>query len=206
MPVLQARTRDEAHLYMSLVACRCGNSEFEPETDVLSLRPRVLSFSAACPQCGRSREFVFELPDPPAASAPGADDGDGGEQPFGAGPEPSTLVDAGQWLVLSELLSENVRELTARPLAPEEIAAGYDLVRMAAAAVDEVLKFVPPGSDAVPDDVFWTDQGLAVQDAQPALFRRDRLLGLRRQRWEAVTEFEDAYDVDAEEDDDDLVD
>src|SRR2546423_6246598 len=156
MPVLHARTRDEAHLYMSLVACRCGSSDFQPEVDVLSLRPRVLSFRAGCPQCGRSREFVFELPDPPGEDAPGKDDGDGGDQPFGAGPEPSTLMDAGQWLVPSRLFGENLRELTAQPLTPEEVAAGHDLVRMAAAAGDQGPKVVPPSSDAVPHDALWT--------------------------------------------------
>ena len=47
------------------------------------------------------------------------------------------------------------------------------------AAVDEVVKFVPAGQDAVPEDEFWTPEGRAVRDAEPGRFRLDRLLVVR---------------------------
>jgi hypothetical protein len=45
--------------------------------------------------------------------------------------------------------------------------------------VQEVLKFVPPGGDAVPAEAFWTDAGRAEQERDPGRFRLDRLLAVR---------------------------
>jgi hypothetical protein len=50
------------------------------------------------------------------------------------------------------------------------------VLAVARAAVDEVIKFVPAGADAVPHDGFWTREGRAVRDAEPGRFRLERLL------------------------------
>src|SRR5438105_292162 len=99
MPLPRARTRNEAHLYMSLVPCPCGESDFDRDVDVLSVTPRVLHFFGRCVQCGRSREFTFEIAQPPGPDVGGAALDDGGPG-LGYGDAPSTLIDAGQWMVV----------------------------------------------------------------------------------------------------------
>jgi hypothetical protein len=111
---------------------------------------------------------------------------------FGSGDGPSRLVDAGQWLLASRELAEDARVL----MGSDDPSAAYDRLRAAAAAVDEILKFVPPGADAVPDEAFWTDDGMTVRAGLPDWFERDRLVVLRLLRWRAVTDFEDTHDID----------
>jgi hypothetical protein len=53
------------------------------------------------------------------------------------------------------------------------------VLAVAQAAVVEVIKFVPAGADAVPEDEFWTPEGQAVRAAEPGRFRLDRLLTTR---------------------------
>jgi len=178
---------------MSLVACPCGESDFDRDVDVVSVSPRVLRYFGSCSRCGRDREFTFELAAPPA-------DPDAGFV-LGFGDEPSSLIDAGLWLVVSELLADNARAATdAGPLTDEQIPVLYELLRTSAACVDEILKFVPAGSDAVPDDAFWTERGLALRHAMPAFFDRDALLALQAERWQVVTDFEDEYDIEEDHD------
>ena len=93
-----------------------------------------------------------------------------GDENNSTGPEPSELLDAGQWMQVAD------RAATAVPTKPVE--AGRVLA-VAQAAVDEVIKFVPAGQDAVPEDEFWTPEGRAVRDAEPGRFRLDRLLVVR---------------------------
>jgi hypothetical protein len=42
-------------------------------------------------------------------------------------------------------------------------------------ALDEVLKFIPPGADQVPDAAFFTEQGRAIRTREPGRFRKLRL-------------------------------
>jgi hypothetical protein len=199
MAPLRARTRDEAQLYLSLVPCACGAADFERDVDVLSPRPRVLSFSGTCPRCGRARTSAFEVLEPfaPEPDRPR-------QYAFGPGDTPSSLIDAGQWLVISQLLTEQVQALAGAVSDPADVAAGHELVQMAAAAVDEVLKFLPPEAVAVPDEAFWTEHGRALRAALPEWFDRDRLLGLQLERWRAVTGYDEAYDIDEVDDEDEV--
>jgi hypothetical protein len=62
------------------------------------------------------------------------------------------------------------------------------VLSIARAAVEEVIKFVPPGVDAVPVDEFWTPQGRELFQAEPGRFRLDRLLVVRDTYQELVRE------------------
>jgi hypothetical protein len=162
---LPARTRDEAQLYMDLRPCeRCGSVR-TPWDSGLTFVDGVpaRSYFGACSQCGRERRFLFRSPDPrelPPSTGPVT---------FG-GAEPSRLVDAGEWLWVADLTASKV---PANDPAGARYALSIAAAAMDAAAVDGVLKFVPTGGDAVPDDAFWTDHGLALLDAMPGNFRRD---------------------------------
>lgn len=74
MTPLAARTANEAHLYMDLRLCGCGAGRFPRGSSILTL-------------------FLFRLPAEPES----------GEEGFRYGAaEPSTLIDAGQWLWVAE--------------------------------------------------------------------------------------------------------
>jgi hypothetical protein len=164
MPFAVARTRDEAHLYLELHPCEdCGTADADwqyglTEDDEGGL---ASSYAAICPGCGAEREYLFGLPQQQTA----------GDWPHFGGPEPSEVLDAGQWL--------EVADLGARAVPDDGRAAATRVLSVARAAVEEVIKFVPAGTAEVPEDAFWTDAGRRVRDAEPGRFRLDRLLVVR---------------------------
>lgn len=167
-----ARTRDEAHLYLELHPCPdCGAAEAPWQQSLVEIDGVLTtSYATTCPGCGAEREYLFGLPprETPPVSWP----------TFG-GVEPSELLDAGQWLAVSDEAAGNV--------PTDRLEAGRALA-IARAAVEEVIKFVPPGQDAVPEDEFWTPEGREVRDADPDRFRLDRLLVVRDTYHELVRE------------------
>ncbi len=146
-----ARTVDEARLYLELTPCEdCGAQASEWDQGLTTVDGQLaVSYIGACPGCGAGREFLFGLP--AVETPPGA-------FPDFGGAEPSEILDAGQWLAIADN------------------AAGDELAR---AAVEEVVKFIPAGEYAVPDDAFWTDEGLRVRAEEPGRFRLERLLVVR---------------------------
>ncbi|WP_326549386.1 hypothetical protein [Micromonospora sp. NBC_01813] len=172
MALQLARTSAEAHIYMELRPCEaCGESRFEPASSVVEVDGDLASrYSGTCPSCGARREFVFRLPDD--IPLPIDDDPRFGDE------RPSELLDAGEWLWLGDVAAGDV---PARPDGldtRERRRARTDLLT-AAAALTEVLKFVPPGADAVPPQGLWSSQGRAVYAAEPGRFRRVRLEAAR---------------------------
>ncbi|WP_405063932.1 hypothetical protein OG474_20425 [Kribbella sp. NBC_01505] len=153
-----ARTHDEALLWLERVPCtECATTSTTWEHGLAQddAGELVLAYDTECSSCGADREYYFGLPE--RETGLGA---------FG-GSEPSELIDAGQWLALADELASRVPK--------DEPAARAERLGWAAAAVDEVLKFVPAGEDDVPDWAFWTTDGRSVRDEQPGRFRRPRL-------------------------------
>ncbi|MFD4564679.1 hypothetical protein [Streptomyces sp. NPDC058475] len=170
--MLIARSMQEAHLYMDLHACVCGAEEFDRQHR-LEDRDGVLVtvYEGGCPQCGRPRSFEFALLDeePPAPPA------------FG-GPEPSRIIDPGEFLWIGDRVStESGLRLLNTPLAEHrEIrpATAY-----AIAAFEEVAKFLPDGADRIPEDRFTSERGREVYAKDPTRFTRkeiDAALELKR--------------------------
>lgn len=158
-----ARTRDEAQLYLELHPCPdCGSIETSWEHGLIEVDGQLaMSYAGTCSVCSAEREYVFGLPARETKAI--------GWPTFG-GPEPSELLDPGQWMDVAD------RAAAAVPTDPAE--AGRVLA-VARAAVDEVVKFVPAGQDAVPEEEFWTPEGRVVRDAEAGRFRLDRLLVVR---------------------------
>jgi len=92
---------------------------------------------------------------------------DAGPGLFG-GPERSALLDAGQWLAYVD----------ARAQPGADGPPTRNALRTAAAAIEEVLKFIPPGQDCVSRDDLCA--GLAYFDQQPERFRRAELVQARK--------------------------
>ncbi|HEY3563013.1 MAG TPA: hypothetical protein VGL05_36360 [Kribbella sp.] len=158
-----ARTRDEAQLYLELHPCPdCGADDAPWEQALVEVDGELASsYAAICPGCSAEREYLFGVPEHETPVR--------GWPTFG-GAEPSDIIDAGQWLDVAD------RAAAAVPTDPVE--AGRVLA-IAHAAVAEVIKFVPAGADAVPEDEFWTPEGQAARAAGPGRFRLDRLLVTR---------------------------
>ena len=154
-----ARTRDEAYVYLDLTPCpTCGSIETEWRHALAQVDGQlVAAYDGTCQGCSAEREYLFQLPDREHA---------GGTPNFG-GPEPSALLDPGQWLELADQL------MTAVPADDPQAAA--EVAGFAAAAVAEVLKFVPAGADAVPAERFWSTAGRQVYDRRPGRVHRDRV-------------------------------
>jgi hypothetical protein len=167
-----SRSSAEAHLYMDLHGCSCGQTGFDRDSEVVALADGDLGrrYSGACAGCGTPREFVFRLP--AEAALPPA-----GRVSFG-GPEPSQLLDPGEWLAVADGYAAQAPADPAG-LTPEQARHGRAVLDRAAAALDEVLKFVPEGGESVPEGAFFSDRGREVFAREPGRFRGNRLTAVR---------------------------
>jgi hypothetical protein len=162
-----ARTRDEAILFLDLRPCeRCGSVDMTWDSALVFIDGRAArSYFATCPACGLERKYTFWAPDPRTQPA----------RPEGAvsfgGPEPSELLDAGEWLW--------VADLTASRVPVNDQRAAWRALAIATAAMDEILKFVPPEAREVPDSGFWSARGHRVRAEEPGRFDRERLVIVR---------------------------
>lgn len=171
MPFPVARSRDEAHLYLDLHPCEeCGSAETTWDSGVVVVDGEPATrYSGTCEGCGTRREHVFGLPDREVMPA--------GFPTFG-GDEPSQLLDAGEWLWVADLTAGNV--------PADDPGEARNALAIAAAAVGEVVKFVAPGENEVPDAAFWSARGRRMYEAEPARFMLDRLLVVRDSYREAL--------------------
>jgi hypothetical protein len=168
-----ARTNAEAHLYMDLHPCGCGEIEFPRTSSVVTTPDGDLAsrYTGTCPRDGTEREFMFRLPE--TFLSPPRD----GVVRYG-GPDPSELIDPGEWLSVADAYARSVPADTAA-LAADGLITARRMLTHAAAAVDEVLKFIPPDAESVPAEAFVTDRGRAAYAKEPGRFRRPRLLAVR---------------------------
>jgi hypothetical protein len=159
-----ARTRDEAHLYLDLHPCDdCGSADTTWDSALVIVGSELTTrYAGTCSVCGTEREFLFGLPETEVVPV--------GFPTFG-GPEPSQLLDAGQWLW--------VADLTAGDVPADDPAEAGRALAIAAAAVEEVVKFIAFGQDEVSERAFWSERGSQVHDADPSRFTLDRLMVVR---------------------------
>ena len=165
-PLRVVRSADEAALFMVLHPCpRCGR-RFDGFASRIEAREGALVsvYAGPCPGCGLPRQFDLELDAtmPPAVT----DD----EILLGEGL--STCLDPGQLLEAAELYGDagNDREL-----------------QLAISALDEAIKFVPAGADAVPESSITSRGGWVLYDDDPRRFTRVELLAARQRYRESLT-------------------
>lgn len=162
-----ARTLAEAQLAMSLNPCSCGSADFVSHVALCEIDGAPVDrYSGACRSCGTHREFLFRVPPEPLASR-------SGEFRFGDG-TPSQLLDPGVWLAVADHYARLSPGDTSR-LDPVGRRAARQTMTRAAAAMDEVIAFVPPGAARVPDSAFSSSMGRQVRDREPGRFGRGRL-------------------------------
>ncbi|PZG20398.1 hypothetical protein C1I95_09670 [Micromonospora craterilacus] len=164
-----SRTNAEAHLYMDLHPCPCGESRFPRQSSVIALDDGDLAsrYTGACAGCGQDREFTFRLP--PTIGGAGTGFRYGGD-------EPSQLLDPGEWLLVADAYAGSV---PADSTAGEAGQRARAALTRAVAALDEVSKFIPAGGDSVPQGAIVSDRGRQLHQREPGRFRRDRLVAVR---------------------------
>lgn len=189
MTELVARSMSECHLYMDLRPCpHCGEPEFSWSVHAAGIRDgqRTSSYEGQCPTCGAARRFEFIVLDPNLPP------------PALGGPEPSQIIDPAEFLAVGD---HAMRLAVVRPDAtPEDVADAYDAAVDAVAAVEEILKFIPPDAAVVPEPAFRTQDGLARLAANPLRFGRRTLEAVLVDRRQVLAELSrrmDAIDWDA---------
>jgi hypothetical protein len=180
-----ARTNAEAHLYMDLHPCGCGEIRFPRSSSVLETSDGDLAshYTGVCPRDGAPREFTFRLP--PEILMPPAD-----ESVRYGGPEPSELIDPGEWLNVADAYARSVPAGAASPAPGAASPPAGAMLRRAIAAIDEVLKFIPGVADRVPEQAFVSDVGRAAYAKEPGRFRRPRLEAVRGAYVSALVEID----------------
>lgn len=160
----------EAHLYIDLRPCGCGEVLFPRASAVIQAGNELASrYSGYARGCDTYREFVFRLPAQILPSQPEV-------IAFGDG-TPSELLDPGEWLWVADRYARVFPadvldlDLPARQQARNTATA--------AAAMDEVLTFVRAGGQAVPARAFRSERGREVYAREPGRFARDRLVVVR---------------------------
>ena len=133
--MLFARTNAEAHLYMDLHPCKCGEAQFERDSALVENGDDLASvYEGACRGCGATRRVEFLLPDAMPRVGPGLVYG---------GSEPSVIIDPGEFLLISD---ERARRVPASPDGLTEAArsrARRDIA-IALACIEEVWTGMRP--------------------------------------------------------------
>lgn len=152
---------------------QCGDGTFAPVVRMVREGDALLTrYTGRCGTCRSVRDFRFRI------DREWDDDGGSPEEVRFGRSGPSELIDAGQWLrAVDRILSDTPS--TVLGVSEEEWRARRYLFTAAAESVAEVLKFIPPDADEVPDGAFWTDDGRAEHDRDPGRFRREALEHLR---------------------------
>jgi hypothetical protein len=165
-----ARTNAEAHLFIDLHPCACGERRFARTSSVVTIDGELASrYTGSCARCGAARTFEFRLPleilQRPTTGV------------IYGGPEPSELLDPGEWLSVADDYARSVPVGTK--LDGDALRAARQRLASAIAALDEVRKFAPPGAVEVPPSAFTTPFGRAMWDKEPGRFRLVRLDAVR---------------------------
>ncbi|WIM97997.1 hypothetical protein ACTOB_001565 [Actinoplanes oblitus] len=173
-----ARTSLEAHLFIDLTPCACGEPTLARSSTVITLPDGAAGarYTGTCPSCGRSRVFEFRLPEREIQQQP--------DEVVYGGPETSELIDAAEWVNVAaryaSMVPDRPGELTgdARRIARTRLAA-------AIAAVSEAERFLGDDSDEMPGSAFWSGLGRALGADDRRLFHRHSLARLR-ERYESL--------------------
>lgn len=138
--MLTARSAEECHLYMELHPCDCGEPVFQwsrCRREQRDDRPFSV-YEGHCGACGEARCFEFAVTDEPPPP------------PAYGGPEPSQIIGPDEFLAVAQALAAIVPADPQR-LGSEEREQAMEVIELASAAIDEVLKFAPePDGEALP--------------------------------------------------------
>ena len=173
MTLPYARTYNEAILFIRLRPCGCGEMEASWQHAPVTAGERPMwYFAGECAGCGRPREFTICMPE----GAVRRDD-----VVYGDGDEPSEIIDPGEWLGVSDLYGQRAEEVLNDENfgGPGDVDVVYFALSARVSALDEILKFLPPNAELMPEWLCRSITGRAVFEANPNRFARDALLAER---------------------------
>ncbi|MFK4084357.1 hypothetical protein ACI2LF_09635 [Kribbella sp. NPDC020789] len=159
--MLISRSARESHLYMDLHPCDCGQAEFARDHHLIDRDGVMVSvYEGFCQSCDRLRSFEFGHPDELEPAVPA----------FG-GPDPSTIIDPGEYLSVADQVGTDagLRLLNSPPAEHNEQRAKFEY---AIAALEEVLKFLPAGLEEIPAEAFTSPRGREIYRKDPTRFTR----------------------------------
>jgi hypothetical protein len=161
--MLIARSSPECHLYIQLHPCSCGEVRGLTQHRLESREEALIAvYEGHCAGCARPRRFEFALdPEIPATDK------------FG-GTKCSQILDAGQFLAVADAAARAVAS-DANRMDDISRQRARSLLLRAVAALEEVLKFIPPKGDRVPVASLQSAAGKELYMAEPGRFRRSRL-------------------------------
>ena len=174
MQPLRAHSWAEAHLYLKVTHCtQCSRGPWEVQTERRAAGPQTVR--ARCLHCGAEKEFTFECPPPAGAEDADVAAGHAGDLPaelINPSPEPSEIIDVGQWLSLFYHLVETANKAETK-------AGTRRLTFQAAQCLDEALKFYPADDALPPPAAFFTQASREAFAKVPEKFARERLRDIR---------------------------
>lgn len=164
--VHRIRSVAEEHLFMDFHPCVCGEADWSKLKQSLSMRGQIMAsvFAGPCQRCGTRRELLFTVLEPGAQPR---------DSSFG-GPEPSQILDPGQFLAASDRWSSSVPG-SAAGLDNTARRRAAATMKNAIAAMEEVLKFIPPGAEEPPKSAFRSSESSRLLREMPGQFRKPRL-------------------------------
>jgi hypothetical protein len=158
--MLFARSVAEAHLFMDLAGAEPG-----PRQHALVARGDLLVSTYRAQVQGREQRFEFDIPEPTPRGG------------LYGGAAPSRILGPGQFLAHADAIAASV------PASPEGLTStqkqeAQRRLAVALACLDEVMKFIPAGEDAVPERSFGTERERRWRADDPGRFSRVRLLAV----------------------------
>jgi uncharacterized protein YjbI with pentapeptide repeats len=165
----EPRSLIEMRFAVGLYPCTgCGSRE----VGTLELRGggAVRIFSGPCPRCRTTREVRFRVSREPGTLPSPA------RYELG-GPQPSAIITPHQLVEEHDRLGPRIVD-APESLAPAAWRANLELVNRAATCVVELLKFIPPGADTVPDGAL-DATGKRDRTARPEKYQRGALEQLK---------------------------
>lgn len=144
MALPHARTLEEIRLWIDMHPCRCGEHRFRGELRALPGVPSGQVYRGDCPGCGELREVLFTGPLSQLLT-----------RPIRYGDDtPSQFLDPGEWLWLADMYLANAEDDRAAGARDKMTVS----VERAAAALDEVEKFLPARAREIPPELAGTSE------------------------------------------------
>ncbi|MFO0660518.1 MAG: hypothetical protein U0165_11895 [Polyangiaceae bacterium] len=157
-PVLRSRSVTESHLYMDLHGARPGH---RPNRIVFRGNEMVVIYDAVMTD-GSTRSFEFVMPE---------------QEYFGdreLGPGVSAILGPGELISHADTMAKSMPASPKQLSLDDSRSAAYR-IHLALICMREVLKFIPPGADSVPESAFKSDLDRQVLAREPGRFSRLRL-------------------------------
>jgi hypothetical protein len=186
----------EAYLYARVTPCAvCAgpldaeNADFAHDTD-----SRVLTLKTSCRLCDAQLEKDFSTAEVEASDFDLLADGrlappwEAGSPTLNLTPDASRVIDVAGWLTLSAMVSEEARRAGGEAGSFEARCAARRIRLVAAACLEEALKFFEDDNDLPPDDAFFRDDTRRQFWERPELFTRQYIADLRLSAMKAAPE------------------